>query len=154
MIEASRILVAAAPTRLRRVLQVLCEGLGHRVHAAADGQEAWLALTSFRPDLAVLDAALPPPGGLPLVAAVRARIDLRDIPLVVIAADDTPESRVQALSAGARDCLPRIFVPEVLQLRVAHLLEATRTSRRVSRLPGLTGSDGQPGAAPGQCGRA
>lgn len=65
-----------------------------------------------RPDVAVLDLAMPPPGGHAAIRALkRAHPDVR---LLALSGVDDPELRVQALRDGADGFLPKTSEPEDL----------------------------------------
>lgn len=134
--ESSRILVIAAQPHVRRILEFLLEVAGHEVRTAADGEAGWRAVTSFRPDLVLTEAALPGLDGLVLLAGMRARFDLAGVPVIVLAADDSPAARMRALAEGADHVLPVPFNQDEMLLWVRNLLRATRNTRRINHLAG------------------
>jgi two-component system response regulator MprA len=130
----TRVLVIAAQPHVRRILRFLLELEGYEVQAAADGEQGWRAVTSFRPDLVLTEATLPRRDGLALLGTMRGRCDLAGIPVIVLCAPDTPEARVAALRQGANDVMPLVFNQNELLLRVRNLLRSTSNTRRVNRL--------------------
>jgi two-component system, OmpR family, phosphate regulon response regulator OmpR len=120
------VLVVDDDARLRRLLQRYLTEHGYHVTAAADAAEAKAALTHFAFDLMVLDVMLPGQDGISLVGELRAAIDL---PILLLTALGETEDRVNGLSAGADDYLPKPFDPRELLLRIATIL------RRVAPAP-------------------
>lgn len=70
--------------------------LGHDAVAAYGGREALERLEKVAPGLLVLDLSMPVMDGFEFVAALRAKPEWRDIPVVVVTAKDiTAEERKQ-----------------------------------------------------------
>jgi PAS domain S-box-containing protein len=68
---AARILVVDDDPDVRTFLVESLEGLGHAVFAAGGGEEARAGLSEWRPDLALIDYAMPGMHGADLAKAVR-----------------------------------------------------------------------------------
>jgi len=79
----------------------------------------------FQPDLVLTDLLMPHLGGLVVVKQLRGLMGSGDyLPIVVLTADVTQETRRQALAVGATDFLTKPFdIVEVL-LRIGNLLQA------------------------------
>ena len=75
------------------------------VAQAADGRGAVTAALAHRPDVAVVDLEMPPPGGIQ-VAAELARV-LPTCAVVILTGHGRPAHLRQALTAGARGFLPK-----------------------------------------------
>jgi putative two-component system response regulator len=76
------------------------------------------------PDLVFLDLHMPAPSGLDLLATLRERLQAPvPLPVIVLTADATSESKRAALDLGARDFLTKPFDPEEVRLRARNLLE-------------------------------
>ncbi|PWU54791.1 DNA-binding response regulator [Micromonospora globispora] len=75
------------------------------VGQAADGRSAVTAALAHRPDVAVVDLEMPPPGGIQ-VAAELARV-LPACAVVILTGHGRPAHLRQALTAGARGFLPK-----------------------------------------------
>jgi len=147
MTDAPRILVADSQPHIRRILHFLMEAAGYEVRIAADGEDAWRALTGFRPDVVLLDTGLAGLDAWTLIAGMQARLDLAGIPVVALSPADRLEDRLRALGAGVADCIPKPFDHNELLLRVANLVRARAATRRLNRLPGLApAADPEPAA--------
>src|SRR5207245_11801890 len=73
---------------------------------AADGDEALLMIYSERPDLVVLDLAMPRRDGFALLEQVRQKTDL---PIIVLTARGLEEDKIKGLRLGADDYLTKPF---------------------------------------------
>ena len=95
---------------------------------AADGDEAMSMIISERPDLVVLDLALPHRDGFTLLAQVREKSDL---PIIVLTARGLEEDKVKGLQLGADDYLTKPFSPRELVARIESVLRraAPRSQR-------------------------
>jgi two-component system, OmpR family, phosphate regulon response regulator PhoB len=104
-----------------------------RVSTVSDGREALESLERERPDLVVLDLMLPGMSGLDLLREIRKRPDLESLPVILLTARREEEDRVEGLSLGADDYVPKPFSPQELVLRVGAVL------RRVQQQPPAAG---------------
>jgi DNA-binding response OmpR family regulator len=86
----------------------------HQVIEAADGAEALVLLFQERPDVLILDVAMPILNGLAVCRAARAERKLDQVGIILISAN---ASAVEALAAGADRFMPKPFRP--LELRWA-----------------------------------
>jgi DNA-binding response OmpR family regulator len=107
-----RILIVDDDRALRLALSTLLADAGHQIESAGDGPEA-LRLLHDRPfDIVLLDIGLPSMSGLDLLARARA---LATPPLVIMmTADDTPQSLVEAVKRQAYRYLRKPFPPNTI----------------------------------------
>jgi CheY-like chemotaxis protein len=107
-----RILIVDDDRALRLALSTLLADAGHQIASAGDGPEA-LALLHDRPfDIVLLDIGLPSMSGLDLLARARA---LATPPLVIMmTADDTPQSLVEAVKRQAYRYIRKPFPPNTI----------------------------------------
>jgi CheY-like chemotaxis protein len=97
--SSSRVLVVDDDRALRHAVSSLLERNGHMVLQAGDGPAALAHLARTDVQLMLLDMGLPGMTGLDLLARVRAG-DRHPV-VVVITADDTPETLLAAIRAQA-----------------------------------------------------
>ena len=95
---------------------------GCEVVTAASGREALEIIRSRRPDLVLLDLMLPDIDGFALCEILRRQAATATIPIVIVSAWNTDDSRVLGLELGALDFLTKPFSPRVLVERVMGLL--------------------------------
>ena len=112
------ILVADDEPTLRRLLR-LTFGPEHRLSEAVDGAEALRRLLADRPDLAILDVAMPIMDGLAVCRVARAEPSLAGLGIVVLSAYANAEA---ALAAGADRHLRKPFSPLALIATIEEVL--------------------------------
>ena len=95
---------------------------------AADGDEALAMIYSERPDLVVLDLAMPRRDGFALLEQVRQKTDL---PIIVLTARGLEEDKIKGLRLGADDYLTKPFSPRELVARIESVLR--RSAPRAPR---------------------
>ena len=106
---------------LERVLGIA----GYRnVASTTDPRQVIELLHSFRPDLVLLDLLMPHVDGFAVMESFQSEVPADSyLPILVLTADATSETRRRALAGGARDFLTKpLDVDEVL-LRIANMLD-------------------------------
>ena len=88
------------------------------VDAAPTGATAMAKLSSFRPDLLVLDLMLPDLSGFEVLRFIRASADYRDCAVIVVTAKGEEHDRIKGLELGADDYVVKPFSVRELVLRV------------------------------------
>jgi DNA-binding response OmpR family regulator len=120
------VLVVDDDVKIVRLVQTYLEREGHRVTAAHDGRTALASMALDPPALVVLDVMLPEVDGLTVLRALRRNDD--HTPVIVLSARGTARDRVEGLTEGADDYVPKPFSPAELVLRVRRLLRAPATA--------------------------
>ena len=115
-----RILVVEDDTALAGFLKKGLEAEHYAVDIAPDGEEARLSVSESDYDLVALDLNLPKVDGLMVLRSVR--VEKPSLPVLVMTGRSRIEDRVQALDAGADDCLVKPFSYSELSARVRALL--------------------------------
>jgi CheY-like chemotaxis protein len=100
--------------------------LGHTTAMAEDGRQALDMLRAEPFDLVLLDIVMPEVDGYQVLEQMKADHALRDIPVVVISAEQEIASVVKGIELGAEDYLPKDFDPILLDARVRACLEKKR----------------------------
>lgn len=93
----------------RAMLSMLLRRLGFNVRDAADGPTALQLAASWRPDLMLLDLAMPGMDGLEVLRRVRADNALRRTQVMILTAHAFGDERQQVLAAGACDFVRKPF---------------------------------------------
>ena len=99
-------------------------GEDYEVLYASDGLEALEEVRLHTEDLAIvlLDLQLPQMSGMEVLKIMKEETELREIPVIVMTADQSTE--VECLKAGAIDFIPKPYPsPEVIQARVSRCVE-------------------------------
>lgn len=114
------------------LLSTLLRQLGlTRVSTELDSRCVADQLPTVEPDLVLLDLHMPHVDGHDVLAQIRAYAAGTYLPVLVLTADTTRESRERALAGGARDFLTKPFDLVEVGLRVANLLETRQLYRAV-----------------------
>ena len=104
---------------------------GFQTDEAADGEEAMRKVTTFRPAIIVSDLVMPRMGGLDLLRALKDQ--LSDITFILLTAQGTVDSAVEAIKEGAYDYLSKPVDPQRLQILLQKAVERQDTLREVRR---------------------
>ena len=99
------------------------EDLHYEIITAFNGQEALEKIQTGKPDLILLDIMMPVMDGYAVLEKVKADEDLRNIPIIIISANNDLQSVVKGIEMGAEDYLPKPFEPAILQARISSSLE-------------------------------
>ncbi|MBI3367874.1 MAG: sigma-54-dependent Fis family transcriptional regulator [Burkholderiales bacterium] len=121
------IVVADDEPKMRRLLEMALQKLGHQVAVAGNGREAADLVQAGGVDLVITDLRMPEMDGLALLDHLR-RQEF-ETPVIVITAHGTIETAVQAMKQGAADYLLRPFDLETLELAVERVLRGAEVSR-------------------------
>lgn len=122
-ISSSRILIVDDDRALRHAVSSLLERNGHTVLQAGDGPAALAHLARTDVQLMLLDMGLPGMTGLDLLSRVRAG-DRQPI-VVVITADDTPETLLAAIRGQAYRYVTKPVSPAAIVEVVGEALDAS-----------------------------
>jgi DNA-binding response OmpR family regulator len=120
--ETAPILVVDDDPKIVALVRAYLERERFRVVTAGDGRTALRAIEEHAPRLVVLDLMLPEVDGLAVIRRTRA---MGDIPILVLSARGSTGDRIQGLSEGADDYLPKPFSPAELVARVRTILRRT-----------------------------
>lgn len=117
--EPAPILVVDDDPKIVALVRAYLERERYRVITAGDGRAAIRAIEEQAPRLVVLDLMLPEVDGLAVIRRARA---MGDVPILVLSARGSTGDRIQGLSEGADDYLPKPFSPAELVARVRTIL--------------------------------
>jgi len=127
-----RILVVEDDAAQRLGLQQLLRSWGFAVQVASDGEEALQQVASERPGIILSDLVMPRMGGLDLLRALRQQND--DATVVILTAQGTVETAVEAIKQGAYDYLSKPIDPQRLKILLDQITERQGTRREVQVL--------------------
>ena len=105
-----------------------------RVSALKSGKALLDWIKDNSPDLILLDIHMPEMDGFETLKQLRAQQpdSLSEIPVIFLTADEDQESETMGLSLGAMDFIKKPFVPDVLLVRVRHIIELVRLQNNLS----------------------
>jgi DNA-binding response OmpR family regulator len=131
-----RILLVDDDTSLLVVLAEQLSDDGYEVATARDGQEALHRLEAGWPDLIILDLMMPRVDGLALARQIKADADL---PIIVLSAIDTADSKARLLDEVAEDYVSKPYHYPELRARIQRVLR--RLGDRIPRQSLVLGPD-------------
>lgn len=129
---SERVLIVEDDPSTRVGLTELIGAWGFLTEDASDGEEALRKVTSFRPSIIVTDLVMPRLGGLELLRALSDQLD--DISLVILTAQGSVETAVEAIKEGAYDYLTKPVDTQRLKILLDKVVERQQTLREVKRL--------------------
>ena len=125
---SSLILVAEADPFELRLLSELCSTLGYDVVAVGDGGAVLDTIARARPDLVLMNAALPVLDGLQVLRILKGDQDLAQLPVVLATADGDDETRRRGLEMGAEDYITKPYKSFEVQQRLRNVLRLSTGS--------------------------
>lgn len=126
------ILLADDEPAFQRLTAGWLRAQGHEVMAVGDGDAAQAAFARHKPDVVLLDLAMPPhhdpQGGIALIPAFA------PAPVVVMTGHADQALAMQAIEAGAWDFLGKPVDPDLLKVVVARAAERARLAQELTAL--------------------
>lgn len=137
--ETGRVLLVDDEVAFQRLGGNFLRSLGHEVQVAGDGDAALASFAVQRPELVLLDLAMPPhmdpERGLELIPR------LAGVPVVVLTGHGEHELALRAAELGAWDFITKPIDPDLLRFVVARALRKSRLDAELARLRAEPGAD-------------
>jgi DNA-binding NtrC family response regulator len=130
--SGERVLIVEDEPSTRLGLTELVSTWGFTTDSAADGQEALQRITTFRPSIIISDLVMPRMGGLELLRALKEEGNA--LTVVILTAQGTVETAVEAIKEGAYDYLTKPVEPQRLKILLDKIVERQDTLREVKVL--------------------
>lgn len=122
MMNSKILIVDDEPFNVDYLKQEL-EDSAYKIISAANGREALDKMQAELPDLILLDIMMPVMDGFEMLKCLKADSATRDIPVIVISANNDLGNVVKGIQLGAEDYLPKPFEPVLLHARISSSLE-------------------------------
>ncbi len=103
------------------------------VACANSGEVAFELMEKRLPDLVLLDLHMPGMNGFEVMERMNADPVLRDIPVIMLTADNDRDNEVRGFELGAMDFITKPFVDQIMLHRVGRILELTRLQKFLKR---------------------
>jgi DNA-binding NtrC family response regulator len=129
---AERVLIVEDDSAARVGLEQLVRSWGFLAESAADGEEALTKVTSFRPAIVIADLVMPRMDGLELLRALQQQG--ADVTTLILTAQGTVETAVEAMKEGAYDYLTKPVDLQRLKIALDKIVERLETMREVKTL--------------------
>ncbi|MER3396864.1 MAG: hypothetical protein C4319_08820 [Acidimicrobiia bacterium] len=130
----ANILVADDEDDVRKLVSTALALEGHDIFEASDGRAAVDLAFEIQPDLIILDVMMPRMDGFEALSLLRHHKKTRKTPIILLTARTSEFDRVEGLSLGADDYLPKPFSIEELRLRVDKRLQEATERRRLAQI--------------------
>src|SRR5688572_21529498 len=106
------------------IIEFISEDLAETYHVlkASHGKEALEVLAKEAVQLVVSDVMMPEMDGFELCKTIKTNFDYSHIPVILLTAKNTLQSKIEGLELGADAYIEKPFSPEYLQVQIANLL--------------------------------
>jgi two-component system chemotaxis response regulator CheY len=106
---------------IRDMLRLTLTEAGFTTHLAEDGQHGLEVLEGIEPDAIITDINMPRLDGFGFIDAVRQTEKHRNVPILVLTTESSPDLKARARDAGATGWIVKPFDPEKL-VRALHIV--------------------------------
>ncbi len=134
---SSVVLLAEADPFDLKLLEEVCENAGYEVITASNGEEILDIIARDRPDLVVMDIAVPVMDGLKVLRILKEDHDLSRIPVVMAAPVDDDELRAKGIELGAQDYITKPYRVFEVQQRIRNLIRVRSAENEAARARAL-----------------
>jgi signal transduction histidine kinase/DNA-binding response OmpR family regulator/streptogramin lyase len=122
------ILIVEDSEDVRLYLKSLLKGT-YNIHEAVDGEDGIKKSSEVMPDLIISDVMMPSMNGIEFCRKIKTDWQTSHIPVILLTAKASPESKIEGLETGADDYLTKPFSSKELLIRIKNLLEQRKTLR-------------------------
>jgi DNA-binding NtrC family response regulator len=129
---SERVLIVEDEPAARVGLEQLVRSWGFVADSAADGEEALHKVTTFRPAIVISDLVMPRLDGLGLLRSLQHQG--ADVTTLLLTAQGTVETAVEAMKEGAYDYLTKPVDIQRLKILLDKIVERQETLREVKAL--------------------
>jgi len=124
MKKQTKILIVDDDADLCNMLEFYFDNLGYEVHVARRGATAIRIARDARPDVILLDVALPDSDGYTVARTLRADRYTEHIPIIFLTAHADQADRLAGLELGAEDFIAKPFDAQELRLRIERVVKS------------------------------
>jgi len=108
---------------IREYIRYCMDASKYNITEAINGEEGIQKALTLIPDLIISDVMMPKKDGFEVTQAIRNNVSTSHIPLILLTAKASLESRLKGLQRGADAYLTKPFSPKELALRIQKLIE-------------------------------
>ena len=106
----------------------------YTVYAEKDGKRCVETIKNLRPDLILLDVTMPEISGFDIIKRLKTSENTKDIPVLFVTGNDSPEDEVRGFELGAADYIRKPFSASVIKTRIRHQMQIINQQRRLESL--------------------
>lgn len=105
-------------------------GADYSIMTARNASEALRILDESNVDLMVTDISMPGKDGLQLSREVRSNVEISHLPIIILSARSSVESKIQAMEAGADLYIEKPFDLDYLRISIRNILDRRSLMRK------------------------
>ncbi len=121
------LLIVEDNEEMRDYIRYCLDASKYNITEAANGEEGIKKAQTLIPDLIISDVMMPKKNGFEVTSAIRNNISTSHIPLILLTARASLESRLEGLKRGADAYLTKPFSPKELAVRIQKLIDLRRS---------------------------
>ena len=134
MINLSSILVIDDEPNNFDVIEALLSEQSYQLHYAANGKSAIAGLSSFKPDLILLDVMMPEMDGIEVCKRIKASPEWQTVPIIMVTALNSKSDLANCLNAGADDFISKPINSMELRARIKSMLRIKQQYNSIQNL--------------------
>ncbi len=132
--DIAKILVVDDVEANRFVLRDIITDMGYVPVLTENGMQALKMAEHIKPQLMILDIAMPEMDGYEVCQKIKANPETREIPIIFISAFDEPKDIVKGFNIGGEDYITKPFIPEVVKARIGVHLKLSEANKGMAKL--------------------
>lgn len=132
--EIPKILIVDDVEANRFVLRDIISDMGFQPILTENGMQALKMVAHIKPQLIVLDIAMPQMDGYEVCERLKGDAETKEIPIIFISAFDDPEDIIKGFALGCEDYITKPFIPEVVKARVGMHLKLNEANRSMAEM--------------------
>jgi signal transduction histidine kinase len=122
--QAKILIIDDEPANVRLLERILALSGCTQVQTTTDSRQSLPLFLDFEPDIVLLDLNMPYLNGFTVLEQLKAAINPEDyLPILILTADITVETKRRALAGGAKDFLTKPLDHSEVVLRIKNLIE-------------------------------
>ena len=137
--KRNKVLVVEDSPALAQTFESYLVQDGYETMVAETGKEAFERIKSFNPDAIFLDLKLPDMNGMEILKKIRE--DKNDCAVIVITAEASVNTAVEAMRLGAQDFVAKPVGPERLRISLSNALEKRELEKIATTYQGIARSN-------------
>jgi len=134
--RGQKVLIFENDRAVLEMLQIRFDVAGYHVMCARNGMAAIEMLGVMRPDVVIMEMALPEADGFRILEVLRERYGKPPFPILIMGRALSVDDIRKAVALGARDCLAKPFSGADVLARVSRLLQR-RTEGPAAVMPAV-----------------
>lgn len=107
---------------IRKMVGFTLKSAGHNIMEAADGAEAFDALSKRSVDLVITDVNMPKMNGIELTRRLRSLPNYKSVPIILLTTETDPAKKSEGRAAGATGWIVKPFSQDQLLAIVSKVL--------------------------------